>query len=335
MTTLEAAADSVHARAGERLAQWTRALCVLFFFSGFPALIYQLTWQRALFRIFGVNIESVTVVVTAFMLGLGIGSLAGGWLSKHGRDCAVAAACDHRARDRRLRSRVARDLRPGGRFRARPLAADDRRRHLGAGHRADPADGRHVARAGRPSGAPLGQCRRLGRAALLRQHARRRRRVPRLRGAVVPVSRHARCDLRGGRHERRGRGGRARDASTRSRRGLVRELFAGRLRADAGARLGSRAGAGRRRRLRVALLRDLLLPHRVLCVGLERHRLRRDAERVPGRDRVGVAPGRRELPALLARRSDAPRGARPDESQPARPPACCRSSVISPGSTAA
>lgn len=59
-----------------------RTLCVLFFFSGFPALIYQLTWQRSLFRIFGVNTESVTIVVTAFMVGLGLGSLAGGWLSK-------------------------------------------------------------------------------------------------------------------------------------------------------------------------------------------------------------------------------------------------------------
>jgi spermidine synthase len=66
----------------EALAQETRILCVLFFFSGFPALIYQLTWQRALFLIFGVNIESVTIVVTAFMLGLGVGSLVGGWLSK-------------------------------------------------------------------------------------------------------------------------------------------------------------------------------------------------------------------------------------------------------------
>src|SRR5471030_2446140 len=65
--------------------QGTRILCVLFFFSGFPALIYQLVWQRALFRIFGVNIESVTVVVTAFMLGLGLGSLAGGWLSRRRR----------------------------------------------------------------------------------------------------------------------------------------------------------------------------------------------------------------------------------------------------------
>ena len=59
----------------------TRMLGVLFFFSGMPALIYQLVWQRALFRIFGVHIESVTIVVTAFMLGLGLGSLAGGRLS--------------------------------------------------------------------------------------------------------------------------------------------------------------------------------------------------------------------------------------------------------------
>ncbi len=62
-----------------------RTLSALFFFSGFPALIYQLVWQRALFRIFGVNIESVTIVVSAFMLGLGLGALAGGWLSKDRR----------------------------------------------------------------------------------------------------------------------------------------------------------------------------------------------------------------------------------------------------------
>src|SRR5881275_1065437 len=81
MTTLDLVASDDGSRS-ERLAQWTRVLCVLFFFSGFPALIYQLTWQRALFRIFGVNIESVTIVVTAFMLGLGLGSLLGGLVSK-------------------------------------------------------------------------------------------------------------------------------------------------------------------------------------------------------------------------------------------------------------
>jgi predicted membrane-bound spermidine synthase len=55
---------------------------VLFFFSGFPALLYQIVWQRALFTLYGVNIESVTIIVSVFMLGLGLGSLAGGWLSK-------------------------------------------------------------------------------------------------------------------------------------------------------------------------------------------------------------------------------------------------------------
>jgi spermidine synthase len=80
MTALERT-ESERSGAWERLVQSTNLLCVLFFFAGFPALIYQLVWQRALFRLFGVNIESVTVVVTAFLLGLGIGALAGGWLS--------------------------------------------------------------------------------------------------------------------------------------------------------------------------------------------------------------------------------------------------------------
>jgi spermidine synthase len=58
---------------------------ILFFCSGFPALIYQIVWQRALFSIYGLNIQSVTLVVSAFMLGLGLGSLAGGALSKTAR----------------------------------------------------------------------------------------------------------------------------------------------------------------------------------------------------------------------------------------------------------
>jgi spermidine synthase len=56
-------------------------LSILFFCSGMPALIYQIVWQRALFSIYGVNAESVAVIVSAFMLGLGIGSLVGGWAS--------------------------------------------------------------------------------------------------------------------------------------------------------------------------------------------------------------------------------------------------------------
>src|ERR1700746_976735 len=53
-------------------------LSVLFFCSGMPALIYQVVWQRVLFSIYGVNAESVAVIVSAFMLGLGLGSLLGG-----------------------------------------------------------------------------------------------------------------------------------------------------------------------------------------------------------------------------------------------------------------
>jgi spermidine synthase len=82
MTAVELSGECTAASQTDALARRTRALCILFFFSGFPALIYQLSWQRALFRIFGVNIESVTIVVSAFMLGLGLGSLVGGFLSR-------------------------------------------------------------------------------------------------------------------------------------------------------------------------------------------------------------------------------------------------------------
>lgn len=61
------------------------AVFVVFFLSGFAALVYQVVWQRSLFAIYGINLESVTVVVTAFMLGLGLGSLGGGALSKDPR----------------------------------------------------------------------------------------------------------------------------------------------------------------------------------------------------------------------------------------------------------
>jgi spermidine synthase len=56
-----------------------------FFASGFSALVYQVVWQRVLFAAFGINIEAVTVVVTAFLLGLGLGSLFGGYLSRNPR----------------------------------------------------------------------------------------------------------------------------------------------------------------------------------------------------------------------------------------------------------
>jgi len=57
-------------------------LYVIFFLSGAAAILYQLVWQRTLFTLYGTSSESVTVIVTVFMLGLGLGSLAGGALSR-------------------------------------------------------------------------------------------------------------------------------------------------------------------------------------------------------------------------------------------------------------
>lgn len=54
----------------------------VFILSGISALIYQLVWQRALLTIYGSNVESVAMVVAAFLAGLGIGSLVGGWVSQ-------------------------------------------------------------------------------------------------------------------------------------------------------------------------------------------------------------------------------------------------------------
>lgn len=57
-------------------------LSAVFFISGAAALIYQVAWERVLYAIFGINTEAVTVLVTAFLLGLGIGSIVGGWISE-------------------------------------------------------------------------------------------------------------------------------------------------------------------------------------------------------------------------------------------------------------
>ena len=52
-----------------------------FFLSGAAALIYQVVWQRMLTFFGGADVYSVTIIVAAFMGGLGFGSLAGGHLA--------------------------------------------------------------------------------------------------------------------------------------------------------------------------------------------------------------------------------------------------------------
>lgn len=53
-------------------------LAGIFFISGFSALIYQVCWQRLLFTGFGIDLTSITVIVSVFMAGLGIGAFFGG-----------------------------------------------------------------------------------------------------------------------------------------------------------------------------------------------------------------------------------------------------------------
>jgi len=64
-------------------------LSILFFMSGISALIYQVAWQRLLFANLGSDIESVTVIVSVFMLGLGVGALIGGRAADHFPNLAV------------------------------------------------------------------------------------------------------------------------------------------------------------------------------------------------------------------------------------------------------
>jgi spermidine synthase len=63
-------------------APWpASSLALAFFLSGAAALVYQVTWQRILMLHTGIGVVSVSLIVAAFMAGLGIGSHVGGVLS--------------------------------------------------------------------------------------------------------------------------------------------------------------------------------------------------------------------------------------------------------------
>jgi predicted membrane-bound spermidine synthase len=90
--------DSVVSQGGPRVTKLSLsgvAFLLVFFASGFAALLYQIIWQRLLTFFGGADVYSVTIIVSAFMGGLGFGSLAGGYLadrlSGRGRLFAFAA----------------------------------------------------------------------------------------------------------------------------------------------------------------------------------------------------------------------------------------------------
>ena len=57
-------------------------LAGIFFFSGFASLLYQVVWQRLLTVHYGVGSVSITLIVSVYMFGLGLGSLIGGFLAE-------------------------------------------------------------------------------------------------------------------------------------------------------------------------------------------------------------------------------------------------------------
>lgn len=72
-----------------------KILAVLFFASGFSALIYQVLWTRLVSAMIGGSDYSIAIIVTIFMAGLGIGSKIAGVLSRRlnrTRDALLAFA---------------------------------------------------------------------------------------------------------------------------------------------------------------------------------------------------------------------------------------------------
>ena len=66
----------------ESRTSWYRWIAfVVFFVSGFAALLYQVIWQRLLVFFSGADVYSVTLIVTTFMAGLGLGNLVGGYVA--------------------------------------------------------------------------------------------------------------------------------------------------------------------------------------------------------------------------------------------------------------
>ncbi|MBI3500574.1 MAG: fused MFS/spermidine synthase [Bacteroidetes bacterium] len=57
-------------------------ILLVFFLSGAAALIYQVAWQRLLTVYYGVGFYSVTLIVSIYMFGMGIGGYVGGKLSE-------------------------------------------------------------------------------------------------------------------------------------------------------------------------------------------------------------------------------------------------------------
>ena len=67
--------------AAARLPALYLTILALFFVSGAAGLLYQVVWTRKLVLLFGATSFAVSTILSIFFLGLGAGSLLGGWLA--------------------------------------------------------------------------------------------------------------------------------------------------------------------------------------------------------------------------------------------------------------
>ncbi len=74
---------------GRTAARALALIGIVFFVSGFATLVYQVAWQRLLTVYYGIGPVSIAVIVSVFLLGLGLGGLAGGWVAERVRRLAL------------------------------------------------------------------------------------------------------------------------------------------------------------------------------------------------------------------------------------------------------
>ena len=63
---------------------------LFFFVSGFCGILYEIVWLRLAMAQFGVTTALVSIVLSMFMAGLGVGSWASGWLTRRYGNRAIA-----------------------------------------------------------------------------------------------------------------------------------------------------------------------------------------------------------------------------------------------------
>jgi spermidine synthase len=74
------------------VTSWWAVVAVLYFLSGLTSLAFEVLWARMLSLQFGVSIFGVVLTVAAFMIGLGLGSLAGVRRAKRSKNPLVIFA---------------------------------------------------------------------------------------------------------------------------------------------------------------------------------------------------------------------------------------------------